>query len=57
MHIRENLSLQYSNRILDAITSENLTFDITKENAERIWLSGTQFQASQNTFVKSEIQM
>ena len=36
MHIRENLSLQYSNRVLDAITSENLTFDIAKENAERI---------------------
>ena len=28
--MRENLSLQYSNRVLDAITSQNLTFDITK---------------------------
>ena len=57
MHMRENLSLQYSNRVLDAITSQNLTFDATKENAERILLSGTPFQASQNTCVKLEIQM
>ena len=57
MHMRENLSLQYSNRVLDAITSQNLTFDTTKENAEGILLSGTQFQASQNTCVKLEIQI
>ena len=57
MHMRENLSLQYSNRVLDAITSQNLTFDTTKENAERILLSGTRFQALQNTCVKLEIQM
>ena len=57
MHMRENLSLQYSNRVLDAITSQNLTFDTTKEHAERILLSGTPFQASQNTCVKLEIQI